>query len=196
VARTPNRSRERLADQDVRISSRTAKVTYGCIQRMDLDPENPLDSTSMTSDMDQEDVYPELRTQFSLRGTGLVPSNITETLGVQPSRVWRAGHRTSPRRNPPTVDGWVLQVGPHVALDFRDQIDELLEQLRPIAAKVRALRDMHDLTIQVNCVAYIADVVPALYFTPEQLRVIQELDATIDVDFMLVEGKPGRSGQS
>ena len=136
----------------------------------------------------QDEAYPELRTQLSLRGHGFDPHQVTRALGIQPSRTWRAGEQTSPRRNPPTVDGWIFQIGPAVSLDFKEQIDKLLSALRPVASKVRELREAYDLMTQVNCVAYVADVVPALYFTPEQLLIIQELGATIDVDFMLVEG--------
>jgi len=84
-------------------------------------------------------------------------------------------------------------IGPRFAIDFREQIDQLLESVRPIASKVRELQERLRVRVELSCVAYISDIVPALYFTPEQLEVVRDLGATIDIDFMLVEGDSGRA---
>jgi hypothetical protein len=133
-----------------------------------------------------EEAYPELYVALELLSSDTSPDEISERLGLQPTKSWRAGetelHSTSPHKD----SRWILRLAARPAVDFTDLVEELLLQLDPCKAEVAALAQDSRFSARLSCIGYMTTIVPAVYFENQLLRRVAELGLDLNVDIFLV----------
>lgn len=86
-----------------------------------------------------DEAYPELNVALEIVSSDTPPDEISDRLGLQPTKSSRVGemelHSTSPHKD----SRWILRLAARPAVDFTDLVEELLVQLDPCKAEVSAL---------------------------------------------------------
>jgi Domain of unknown function (DUF4279) len=138
-----------------------------------------------------DETYPELYVTLELASPDIPPSEITERLGLQPTKAWRAGDADAPLpRHRENV--WILRLPARPAIDFADLVEELLLELDPSRVELVALAQDPRTSARLKCVGYMTSIVPAIYFENELLARISALRVDLDVDlFQLPDDSHG-----
>ena len=129
------------------------------------------------------EMWSELSVQFTLRGVDLDPVEITNSLGLEPTKTWRAGERVSAIVVPRfyTDSAWRLHSGLPDTINLEEQIKSLLDRLEPVWPIAVELGNRH--YAEFSCVVYsYGGDRPAISFDNEVIRRVAELNAAIDVD--------------
>jgi Domain of unknown function (DUF4279) len=123
-----------------------------------------------------------------------LPDEISDRLGLQPTKSWRVGdtelHSTRPHKD----NRWTLRLAARPAVDFTDLVEELLVQLDPCKAEVAALAQLSTITARLSCIAYTTKIVPAVYLENGLLTRIAEMGLDLNVDLFLLPSEPVTPG--
>lgn len=110
------------------------------------------------------------------------PDQISEMLGIQPTKAWKIGEpigKTILRRK---QNGWMLNIQILNSEDLEEHITELLNKLSPIWDRVVKLSQLY--YAEINCVVYSYEAQgPGLHLDKKTLEKIVELNAEIDLDY-------------
>ncbi len=89
-----------------------------------------------------------------------VPDKLTEELRVSPTFVRRRGERPTPPARPVEEDPWVLELPLVKTTDMgapAEQLARLLDQVEPIAEKLRAFLATHMASARMLVTSYVGD---------------------------------------
>lgn len=128
---------------------------------------------------------PEISTRFRLRGS-FDPDDITEVIGISPSRTWREGEARTPLLRW-KKSGWSLVFGPERSVDLEAQIKRMLDTVEPIQERLRSARDRYNAEADVFCSADIDDRTPAILLGAETLSRLARLGVELGIDILLTE---------
>jgi Domain of unknown function (DUF4279) len=129
-----------------------------------------------------EEAYPELHVALEFLSSDMGPDEISDRLGLQPTKSWRAGDTETHSKVPHKDGRWILRLPPRPAVDFTDLVEELLVQLDPCKAEVAGLARDSGFSARLSCVGYMTTIVPAVYFENELLVRIAGLGLALNVD--------------
>jgi Domain of unknown function (DUF4279) len=114
------------------------------------------------------------------------PSEVTERLGIEPSKWQRRGEVVQRGRFPPRVvslNGWFLRSEGHVeSRDSRRHIDWLLDRLTPKAEAVRSLQDA-GCRMDVSCFWASRQGQGGPTVSPQQMKRLSDLNIELWFDF-------------
>lgn len=134
-------------------------------------------------------MLPEISAEFCITGRDLLPTEITQGVGLVPTSTWLEGESiqgTSLRRK---QNGWCFSLaGPQRAIDLERPILDLLKVLLPLANRIREVCRDRDLECEFSCVASINDETPAVNFRPETIAGLTMLNAALDIDIYVTGG--------
>jgi hypothetical protein len=137
-----------------------------------------------------DEAYPELYVALEIVSSDTPPDEISDRLGLQPTKSWPAGdtelHSTRPHKD----SRWILRLAARPAVDFTDLVEELLVQLDPCKAEVAALAQLSTITARLSCIGYMTTMVPAVYMENELLMRVAELGLDLNVDLFLLPSEP------
>jgi|ERR1051325_3506247 hypothetical protein len=106
------------------------------------------------------------------------PSEVSDLVGLQPSKTWRAGDLIGSTARRYQQGGWQLS-SPSFA-DVEPAVDQLLSA---IAVRTDELRGIaREAQLQIGIVVYANAFVPAILLRADQVKTIADLGASIDVD--------------
>ena len=112
---------------------------------------------------------------------------ITQVLDLKPTKCYKKGELIFPDA---TVKykhtGWVLGIKTIESIDASDEISKLLNILMPKEREVRELCFRYSLDIELGCIIYIHEQTPVLNFSRKMIEQIDRLNASLDIDIMLV----------
>ena len=130
---------------------------------------------------------PEIRVSFCLFGD-FDPTAVSVAVGLEPDRTWRAGDARVPHSPlTHTSAGWCIEERPETGWELEPVVSRLLDRLAPFRAEIQAVRERLALRAQLACVVYADDRVPALGLGSQCVARLAELEASLDIDVMLVE---------
>lgn len=134
---------------------------------------------------------PEIRVEFHLVGNEITPQEITDILGITPSRIFIKGEKRFPKLNlKPThkENAWSLRASKDISsLDINDYIKPVVEILFPIREKLIILCEEKDLYSELSCVIEIIEQSPIMHLEPDLISKIALLQTHIDFDIILTE---------
>jgi hypothetical protein len=112
----------------------------------------------------------------------LTPEQISNRLGMSPSKSWHAGDRRGPTIIKEKCNGWVLESDLPPGAPLEAHVESLLARLAPLSDRIESLAEGN--IVEFSCVAY-AKEAPALNFQKSLLRQIVNLGASLDIDLYL-----------
>ena len=127
---------------------------------------------------------PEIRVSINVCGHIRSPQEITELLGLVPTRTTVQGE---PIPVPRTIlkykrNCWILEGSSDPSCPFENQVDALLDRVTLLADKFSELPD--DLTVAVHCVVYDYERATALILSRTAIRSAARIGAGIDIDYI------------
>jgi hypothetical protein len=137
--------------------------------------------------MSSEDL-PRVGFYLWIVGGDFDPAEVTSRLGVEPTKVWRAGDPiTEGGRGRRVRPSWLLGIEKRETLKVDELIEELRARLDVPPATVKQVCD--DLGVKATLVCGVgmgsSETTPALVFPPDFLEWVGEMGATLDVDVLL-----------
>ncbi len=114
------------------------------------------------------------------------PEEISERLGLEPSRSQRRGEDLNPAGRTPRIaplNGWFLSSKEHIdSRDSRRHLDWILEQIAPKRECVRAIR-AGGCRVEISCYWCSAAGHGGPMVTPAQMRIMADCEVDLWFDF-------------
>jgi hypothetical protein len=124
---------------------------------------------------------------FVLTGRGFDPNDVTNRVGLAPSKTWRAGEQRGESLLRWEHDGWCLSTACEETIDLGAQIHGLLSRLSPLADLFVGVIDEFNLDAEIACELNLQDQSPSILLSPELLKNVLALRAGIDIDLSAIE---------
>jgi hypothetical protein len=131
-------------------------------------------------------MLPEIQAEFLITGVNVAPDEITDAIGVMPTRTWKMGEIIEKTTLPRKQNGWCLSTGYHHDFDLGKQAKDLLQSLLPKSELISSYCREHGLRCELACVIYLIDETPSVNFDDETISGFAKLNASIDVDIILI----------
>lgn len=130
-------------------------------------------------------ILPRITAQLVVTGNTLDSDEFSKSVGLLPTRTWRAGDLIGSSILRRKSHGWVLGVPPRRTFDTDECVKDLLAALGPNAGRLRAaLAHNLDIAACVSCSGYFVDTVPSVCIAAELIDQIAALGASLDVDLI------------
>jgi len=149
--------------------------------------------------MNMEKFVTQIKIILSVFGDVFDPENLTQKTGISPTAYWKKGDIIPPikglRRKSSVVSvrkesAWNYSTG-FIQTLFFEQVSEVL--INSLGGRIMLLKDYvekENLDIKIYVVIEIADEhKPALYFDKKFLKMVNELEAEIDVDLYILNNR-------
>jgi hypothetical protein len=133
-------------------------------------------------------VLPIIQADFIITGTDILPDQITQELGISPTRTWRLGDSIQETQLRRKHNGWCFSIGKREsALDLEKPLVMLINHLLPYAQTISSLCEKHNLQSEISCAIYISDETPIINFSPETISHLAQLNSFLDIDIIQTE---------
>lgn len=119
---------------------------------------------------------------ITVTGGDFDPEEVTNALGIKPTKTWRVGDPIQNTLLKRKHNGWSFATPRQESLDLGKQIRELLRELEPKFSSIAALRERVGLDVEVSCAVYIYGETPSMHLDRETLSMVERLGAEIDFD--------------
>ncbi len=119
---------------------------------------------------------------ITLTGEDLDPEQVTDALGITPTKTWRIGDPIQNTLLKRKHSGWSVATPRQVSLDLAKQVRDLLRELEPKFPAIAALRERLGFAVEVSCAIYIYGDTPSMHLDREILSMVERLGAEIDFD--------------
>lgn len=131
---------------------------------------------------------PKIRTEFQIVSKQLSPEEITDQLGIVPTRKLYLGDLIGGSQIRMKANIWCFSVCiQEETLNASDYLTPLVESLLPIKEKILKLYKNKQISCVIECGLHIIEQTPILDLTPVLLLNIAELNANLDIDIILTE---------
>ena len=128
----------------------------------------------------------EIYAYFALIGTDLSPEEVTEKVGIKPSKTWKIGdliHSKATIRK--KYNGWRVDSQLSKSDDLESHIKSVMEQLQP--GWLSLVEVCKHCKVEISCVIYYrSGSIPAIHFDKYIVEKVHQLNAAIDVDFYVL----------
>lgn len=148
-------------------------------------------STTPDDRRSSRDSYISASYIINLSGSGVDPGEVTGRVGLEPTWVFREGHRPSPEvRTPARATSWILRKEQRPAGSIALVLRELVHDLIPASAVLADIARLHDSAILITIKP--GDSLPLMEFDADLLSLVASLAVPlhfdIQADLMLPEG--------
>ena len=118
----------------------------------------------------------------TLTGASFDPEQVTDALGIEPTKTWRIGEPIQNTLLKRKHNGWSVATPRQESLDLGKQLRDLLRELEPKFSSIAALRERFGFDVEVSCAIYINGETPSMHLDRETLSMVERLGAEIDFD--------------
>jgi hypothetical protein len=132
-------------------------------------------------------MLPEIQTEFCLTGLKILPEEITNSLGVSPTRTWLVGDSIEGTLIQRKHNGWSLSTNLKRNLDLGESLQPLLQILLPKSKTINYMCTQYSLDAEISCAIYITDETPIINLDKNIIAQVADLSAEIDIDIILVK---------
>jgi hypothetical protein len=126
----------------------------------------------------------EFRVEFKIFGN-TPPQEITDIIGITPTRTWRKGESNQGLKLLYKENGWGLSSGVQNNPDIEVHLKALLERLLPKAEVIKSLCKQNDLGSEFSCYIDIVDETPIFNLDAPTIAGISSLNSTLDIDIIV-----------
>jgi len=132
-------------------------------------------------------MIPEIEVEFRLIGTEILPDEITQQLGMNPTSTWLEGDYVPKTKLRLKENGWALaSIGPEQTYELSDYIVPLIDTLLPKSTLIVELCEKYHLYSELSVGVYIRDETPSINLDQTIISGLEELKTTIDIDLILL----------
>ena len=124
--------------------------------------------------------------RIRIRSKLLDAREISERVGLQPTRSWSVGSRRNTSSIIEQDNGWQLDSTLSPSSPIEEHLTLLLQKTKTAASRIAELSDSGSAEVEVLCAIY-AQTVPALYVEKDIVLGVANLRANLDFDLVLVE---------
>jgi hypothetical protein len=132
-------------------------------------------------------VEAEIYAERELWSAAIDPNEISERLGLVPTKTWRRGDVVREGQKPQADHHWVLKMAPRRSWDFNEPIEELLATVTPCAEELRELVRRDGVTAQLCLVGSLFDSSPGFNLSNDTLATLADLGVSVDMDLYVME---------
>ena len=122
----------------------------------------------------------EIKVRFILTDFDCAPAEITERIGIEPSKTWVVGEPIMGGARAHKENGWQLELRDGDASGVEDLTKSLLQRLETSGDAIAELA--RAFYAEISCIVYATEFVPELHFSRRTLERIGQLGAEIDID--------------
>lgn len=135
-----------------------------------------------------EEIKIKIRVHLDIFSNTLSPDAITNLVGLTPDATWSTGELIHPRLViKHKENGWRIDTGDKHGIDLSLYISEILERIKPVYSRIKKLVDEKRVEVELCCVLRMySQSTPSIYITPDIIKYIHELNATIDIDMYII----------
>jgi hypothetical protein len=133
---------------------------------------------------------PNMNVALRLTGLGFSPEDVTDMIGLAPTRTWRLGDSVQGTRLTRKHDGWVFELPYRETYDMDSLVRELLDAVEPYKNKIEAASSRFGLDREISFGVYVRDEAPTSWFAADTLSRVATLKANLDIDMILLGEKP------
>ncbi len=127
----------------------------------------------------------EISASLTITGLDFDPQDITDKLGIIPTKTWKIGDLIHPKGTIKRKhNGWVLKSNLSKDNDLEAHIKSLLEQLQPVWDRVQEISHKYD--TEISCVIYTDGEVPSIHLDQEIINKSHQINAEIDIDLYIL----------
>ena len=101
---------------------------------------------------------------------------------MEPTGTWKTGDRVQGTQILRKHSGWVWSTPREESIDLGEQVAALLERLGPFLSRINEVREELGLEAEISCAIYIEGQTPAVHSDRSVLKLINQLEAEIDLD--------------
>jgi hypothetical protein len=129
---------------------------------------------------------PLIEIELRLTGQGISVEEIASLVGLTPTKTWKRGEAIRKTNLSRKEDGWVFGIPQRETHDMEALLRELLDVLEMRGQGLAEATSRFSLSKEISFGVYVRDETPAAWFSVETLRRLAALDASLDIDVMLV----------
>ena len=131
-------------------------------------------------------MYPEINVEFEIKSKQITPDEITNYLGILPTRKLLTGDFIGKSLIRMKNNIWCLSVkNQEDSLNLSDYLTPIIELLMPKKEIISKLCQENDVTCVFECGIYIIEQSPIMDLSPKLLSNLVELKASLDLDIIL-----------
>ena len=133
-------------------------------------------------------MIPKIKVEFRLTGTKILPEEITDLIGVSPTRVFRMGESIQGTKLTWKSNGWCFSLNDYKdTVDLGEEISFLLDHLTVFSTKIIRVCEEKKLDSEISCAVYMDDETPIINLNQKVIAQLNELQTTLDVDLILTD---------
>jgi len=131
---------------------------------------------------------PEIRVEFILTGTKITPDEITNLLGITPTKTWEHGEPIKGTILRRKYNGWCFSIeNEKESLDLMDYIQPLVDSILPKSELITRIIKEYELVSEISCGIYIVEQTPIFHFDPEIMAKLVKINTEVDIDIILTD---------
>jgi hypothetical protein len=130
---------------------------------------------------------PEIYAELELWSADIAPNEMSERLGLDPTKTWRRGDVLREGQKPQADHHWVLTMAPRRSWSFDEPLEELLASITQHAVELRELVRRDGVTAQVCLVGYLFDSSPGVTLSSDTLATLADLGVGVNMDLYVME---------
>lgn len=130
---------------------------------------------------------PLVEVALRFTGQGFAPEDVTRLVGLTPTKTWRLGDAIQQTQLRRKCDGWVIGLPSREAYDMDNVLRELLDILAPHEDRIAEAARQFALAVEISVGVYISGETPASLFSADTIRRLSSLQASLDIDLILIE---------
>lgn len=108
------------------------------------------------------------------------PIEISDCLGLIPSKSWKKGEVNSKTQKIFKENGWELESSLDEKSSLTEKIEYICKTFEPFHKKMKKLSNYW--YIEISCIVYYKDSPPALNFSNSLVSKISKISASLDID--------------
>jgi hypothetical protein len=130
---------------------------------------------------------PLIEVALKLTGQGFAPDDVTDFVGLAPTETWRLGEAIQRTQLKRKADGWLFGLPQRETYDMEAVLCELLDAVTPYEGRLAEAVEKLGLEVVISFGVYLSNETPACWFSANTLRRLYHLQASLDIDLILVE---------
>ena len=132
---------------------------------------------------------PEIMTEFIIVGMNVTPDEITQAIGIAPTKTWRFGEpdQNTFARRKHKDNGGCISTSYHQDVDLEKYARQLLEVLLPKSELITTFCRENGLACELSFAAYVTEETPTTVLSKELIKDLAKWNASLDLDIILTE---------
>jgi hypothetical protein len=127
----------------------------------------------------------EFGAKLGIFSDAIPPDSMSEMVGMKPDKSYIKGDHRGNTTIKQKENGWIIYSQVERAAPLQDHINSLLKRIENYTSRIEEIAKQPNVEIELGCTVWSGDR-PPLYFTREQISILNKICASIDIDLYLI----------